>query len=62
VAYDKIPPATAELRRASEVLSSDGHVIGHVDGFVVGPDQSITHLVLEHGQPLGASRSDHPDR
>ena len=47
--YDRIPEGTIEVRRASEVLSSDGHVVGHVDGFLVDPTERITHLVLGHG-------------
>jgi hypothetical protein len=35
------------------VLSSDGHHLGHVDGFVVDGEQRITHLVLEHGHLWG---------
>ena len=47
--YDRIPEGTVEIRRASEVFSSDGHVVGHVDGFLVDPAEQITHLVLAHG-------------
>jgi PRC-barrel domain len=51
--YDRVPEGTIEVRRASEVLSSDGHVVGHVDGFLVDPDSKITHLVLDHGHLWG---------
>ena len=51
--YDRIPEGTIEVRRASEVLSSDGHLVGHVDGFLVDPTAKITHLVLEHGHLWG---------
>ena len=47
--YDRVPGGTVEIRRASEVMSSDDHLVGHVDGFVVDPEGGITHLVLEHG-------------
>jgi sporulation protein YlmC with PRC-barrel domain len=49
VSYDRIPAGTAEIRRASAVVSSDDHLVGHVEGFVVDPGRGITHLVLEHG-------------
>ena len=51
--YDRVPEGTIEVRRASEVLSSDGHKVGHVDGFLVDPTSKITHLVLEHGHLWG---------
>jgi uncharacterized protein YrrD len=51
--YDRIPAGTAEVRRASEVVSSDNHVVGHVDGFVVDPDNAISHVILERGHLWG---------
>jgi len=51
--YDRVPEGTVEVRRASQVLSSDGHVVGHVDGFLVDPTARITHLVLAHGHLWG---------
>lgn len=51
--YDRIPPRTAEIRRTSQVISSDNHLVGHVDGFVVDIDHGITHLVLDHGHLWG---------
>jgi sporulation protein YlmC with PRC-barrel domain len=53
VSYDRIPKGTREIRRASPVLSSDGHRLGHVAGLLVGPEGRITHLVLEHGHLWG---------
>jgi sporulation protein YlmC with PRC-barrel domain len=50
---DRVPPGTVEIRRASEVVSSDDHVVGHVDGFVFDPGGGITHLVLDHGHLWG---------
>jgi uncharacterized protein YrrD len=47
--YDVIPAGTAEVRRASEVVSSDNHMVGHVDGFVVDPDDAISHVIIERG-------------
>ncbi len=51
--YDRVPEGTVEVRRASQVLSSDGHTVGHVDGFLVDPEARITHLVLERGHLWG---------
>jgi len=51
--WDRIPQGTVEIRRASEVVSSDEHVVGHVDGFVVDPTGTVTHVVLEHGHLWG---------
>jgi sporulation protein YlmC with PRC-barrel domain len=51
--YDRVPKDTIEIRRASSVLSSDDHSLGHVDGFVVDSEDGITHLVLEHGHLWG---------
>lgn len=51
--YDRVPDGTIEVRRASRVLSSDGHKVGHVDGFLVDRTSKITHLVLEHGHLWG---------
>jgi hypothetical protein len=51
--YDRIPAGTAEIRRTSEVVSVDNHVVGHVDGFVVDPDDGITHIILERGRLWG---------
>jgi sporulation protein YlmC with PRC-barrel domain len=53
VMYDRIPKSDVEIRRASMVASADGHHLGHVDGFVVDPDDHITHLVLERGHLWG---------
>lgn len=47
--YDMIPKGTAEIRRASDVVGSDGRVIGHVNGLIMTPDFSITDVVLTRG-------------
>jgi sporulation protein YlmC with PRC-barrel domain len=49
VFYDRVPKSEVEIRRASDVYASDGHHLGRVDGFIVDPDDHITHLVLERG-------------
>ncbi|MGP0052438.1 MAG: DUF2171 domain-containing protein [Solirubrobacteraceae bacterium] len=51
--YDRVPKDKIEVRRASAVMSSDGHGVGRVDGFLVGDQDAITHLVLEHGHLWG---------
>ena len=70
VTYDRIPKGEVELRRASEVNSSDGHGLGKVDGFLVDDDDAITHFVLERGHlwgkrevtiPISAVASVHTD-
>ena len=51
--YDRVPKGEVEVRRTSAVISADGHSLGEVDGFVVGADEHITHLVLERGHLWG---------
>jgi hypothetical protein len=51
--YDRVPKDKIEIRRSSPVFSSDGHHLGHVDGFVVDDQEGITHLVLERGHLWG---------
>jgi sporulation protein YlmC with PRC-barrel domain len=51
--YDRVPKGEVEVRRASAVISSDGHSLGDVDGFVVDADDHITHFVLERGHLWG---------
>ena len=50
--YDRVPKGEVEVRRASAVISADGHSLGEVDGFVVA-DEHITHFVLERGHLWG---------
>jgi sporulation protein YlmC with PRC-barrel domain len=51
--YDRVPKDKVEIRRSSSVFSGDEHLIGHVDGFVVGSDELISHVVLERGHLWG---------
>ena len=51
--YDRVPKGEVEVRRASVVISADGHSLGEVDGFVVAADEHITHFVLERGHLWG---------
>ena len=51
--YDRMPNGTVEIRRDTEVVTSDHHVVGHVDGFVTEAGGAITHLVLRHGHLWG---------
>jgi uncharacterized protein YrrD len=70
VTYDRVPKGEVEIRRASEVTSSDGHHLGKVDGFLVDDGDAITHFVLERGHlwgrrevtiPINALASVHTD-
>lgn len=51
--YHRVPKGEVEIRRASAVTSSDGHHLGHVVGFVIDDDETITQLILEHGHLWG---------
>ena len=51
--YDRVPKGEVEVRRASVVISADGHSLGEVDGFVIDADEHITHFVLERGHLWG---------
>lgn len=53
LSYDRIPKGTVEIRRTSDVTSSDGHHVGHVVGFVIDERQQIAQMVLEHGHLWG---------
>jgi hypothetical protein len=53
VNYHRIPKGDVEIRRSSDVLSADGHRLGHVVGFVIDDEDRITELVLEHGHLWG---------
>jgi sporulation protein YlmC with PRC-barrel domain len=53
MSYDRVPKGEVEVRRASAVISADGHSLGDVDGFVVDADKHITHFVLERGHLWG---------
>ncbi len=50
-----VPREEVEIRRSSAVFSADGQLLGHVDGFVVEPNGTITHLVLAPGHVFGRS-------
>jgi len=53
MSYDRVPRGEVEVRRASAVISADGHSLGEVDGFVVDSGKHITHFVLERGHVWG---------
>ena len=53
VNYDRVPKGQVEIRRKSMVVTSDEHVAGHVEGFLVGDDHQIGHIVLQHGHLWG---------
>jgi sporulation protein YlmC with PRC-barrel domain len=54
VTYDRIPAGEVEVRGRSEIRSSDGKHVGHVDGVVVDSHGDITHLLLEHRHLWGS--------
>jgi uncharacterized protein YrrD len=49
--YDRVPKGEVEIRRASKVMSADGHPLGHVHACIVDDEQRITDIVLERGHP-----------
>jgi sporulation protein YlmC with PRC-barrel domain len=51
--YDRVPKGEVEVRRSSNVITSDGHYVGDVDGFLVDDADQITHFVLERGHLWG---------
>jgi hypothetical protein len=49
----QIPPGELAVRRGTRIEATDGYV-GHVDEFVVNPDNGhITHLVMREGHLWG---------
>jgi sporulation protein YlmC with PRC-barrel domain len=48
-----VPTGRSDIRRGSEVWSSDDHVVGKVEAFLVDDDRRVTHVVLEHGHLWG---------
>jgi sporulation protein YlmC with PRC-barrel domain len=62
VNYHRIPKGDVEIRRSSDVTSTDGHRLGHVVGFVIDDGDQITGLVLEHGHLWGKRMVQIPGR
>jgi hypothetical protein len=52
VSYDRIPKHEVEIRRSSAVISTDGHHLGHVEGFLIGRGEQAD-IVLERGHLWG---------
>jgi sporulation protein YlmC with PRC-barrel domain len=48
-----VPTGRSDIRRSSEVWSSDDHVVGKVEAFLVDGDRRVTHVVLERGHLWG---------
>ena len=53
VTTERPAPGTTEMRRASQILGSsvrlkDGISYGKVEDFVIGPDNSIEYLIVNH--------------
>jgi sporulation protein YlmC with PRC-barrel domain len=51
--YDRVPEGEVEIRHGSEVTSSKGEHVGHVNGFVTDDEHRITDFVLAHGHLWG---------
>jgi sporulation protein YlmC with PRC-barrel domain len=50
VKYERIPSGELAVRRDARVKTTDGHVVGRVDEFLLDPtSERITHLVLRKG-------------
>jgi sporulation protein YlmC with PRC-barrel domain len=49
ISFDRVPKGEVEIRRASSVISADGDLVGHVEGFAVDSDDRISDMVLRHG-------------
>ncbi|MFN8039666.1 MAG: PRC-barrel domain-containing protein [Acidimicrobiales bacterium] len=69
--HERVPKGEVTIRRGSEVFTSDGTKVGHVDEFLVDPDDGhITHVVLREGRlrhvdvvvPVGAATGIEDDR
>jgi len=69
--HERVPKGEVAIRRGSEVFTSDGTKVGHVDEFLVDPgDGHITHVVLREGRirhvdvvvPVGAATGIEDDR
>lgn len=53
VEFDHLPHGTVELRRESEVFSSDHAVVGHVEGLEVDAVAEVTHVLVRRQHLLG---------
>jgi sporulation protein YlmC with PRC-barrel domain len=51
--YDRVPKGEVEIRHGSEVTSSEGEHVGHVNGFITDDSNRITGFVLAHGHLWG---------
>lgn len=54
--YHRIPKGDVEIRRASPVTSSDGHHVGHLDGFVIEDGGAIAGILVVRGHLWGRRR------
>ncbi|MFT7601032.1 MAG: hypothetical protein ACI8TP_003982 [Acidimicrobiales bacterium] len=50
ISYDRIPKCDCEIRRSSEVATSNDKIVGHVEG-LVSDDEHITAVVVGVGIP-----------
>jgi len=49
VSYDRVPKGSAELRRASSIVTADGRYLGGLEGFRLDDGGQITEVVLDEG-------------
>lgn len=56
VAYDRIPKGECEIRRASSIITYDGHTVGHVEGLLVDGDDVVAMVTTRGGVGLGHRR------
>jgi sporulation protein YlmC with PRC-barrel domain len=47
VRYDRVPKGSAELRRASSIVTADGRYLGGVEGFGLDESGRITEVILD---------------
>ncbi len=51
IEYDRIPKDECEIRRTSSVVTSDGYVVGQVEGFVAEGEDALVAVMVRTGPP-----------
>ena len=49
ISFDRVPKGSAELRRASSIVTADGDYLGGLEGFRLDDNGQITDVVLDEG-------------
>jgi len=49
ISFDRVPKGSAELRRASSIVTADGDYLGGLEGFRLDDSGQITEVVLDEG-------------